>query len=247
MTQRQNGARWVLLAARNDARVSVLEREIHRRTSWPVKRVRSGGGALRALSTRAPDVVLIDAELPIVSAEELCYILRRRPKTAEIPIVVVAFKGVDRTREMSALSAGADEYADGASLSAVWPRVQTALVRRHLAADSRQVPIRQYRSAGLYANFGDSFVSVDGRPIVMQPLEFALLRYFVTRRNQLITRQQVLRDVWCGRRSIESRTVDVHVCRLRRQLGSAATRIQTLVSRGYRFVDDVTDAGRSPQ
>ena len=159
-------------------------------------------------------------------------------------------RGVDRAREILALSAGADEYADGTSVSTVWPRVQTALVRRRLAGDSPQVPIRQYRSAGLSANFGDSFVSVDGRPIVMQPLEFALLEYFVTRRNQLITRQQLLRDVWRGRRSTESRTVDVHVCRLRRKPGSAASRIQTLVSRGYRFVDEVIDgahAGGSPE
>jgi DNA-binding response OmpR family regulator len=223
--------------------VSFLEREIHQHTSWAVKRASSGDGALRELSATAPEVVLIDSELPIVSADELCYILRRRPKTAEVPIVVVAFEGVDCAREISALSAGADEYADGTSVSAVWPRVQTALVRRRLAADSPQVPIRQYRSAGLSANFGDSFVSVDGRPIVMQPLEFALLEYFVTRRNQLITRQQLLRDVWRGRGSTGSRTVDVHVCRLRRKLGSAASRIQTLVSRGYRFVDIVTDAG----
>jgi DNA-binding response OmpR family regulator len=116
------------------------------------------------------------------------------------------------------------------------------LVRHQLSSDSRDAAADVYRSGELYANFPHSYVAVDDHPVMLQPLEFGLLRYLVQKRNQLVTRQELWREVWNASGAMNSRTIDVHVCRLRRHLGSAANRIQTLVRRGYRFVD--TDAAR---
>ena len=106
---------------------------------------------------------------------------------------------------------------------------------RSVNADFRPTPRRELRRA---------FVSVDGAPVVLQRLEFLLLRYLVGRRGQLVSREELRRDVWHGKGTLDSRTIDVHVCRLRRKLGVAGDQIQTIVSLGYRFVE--ANAANSP-
>jgi DNA-binding response OmpR family regulator len=100
--------------------------------------------------------------------------------------------------------------------------------------------VLHYKGDRLVAHFDDVYVSVDGKPLLLQRLEFALLRYLVERRNRVVTRQELLEHVWNGKRSTDSRTIDVHVCRLRRKLGPVGDQVQTLVSLGYRFVDNAS-------
>jgi DNA-binding response OmpR family regulator len=97
--------------------------------------------------------------------------------------------------------------------------------------------VQEYKNGRLAANFGDMYVSVDGKPLMLQRLEFEVLKYLVERKNRVVTRQELFEDVWAGRGTIDNRTIDVHVSRLRRKLGPVRGQIQTLVSLGYRFVD----------
>jgi DNA-binding response OmpR family regulator len=228
----------VLLAARDGDRRALLEKALRHHVNWQIQHTAAGDVALRLLGTTAVDLLLIDARLPIVSAEELCRVIRNRPRTAGLPVVFLEFDGFNAEREAQAFSAGADDYLDATAPPAVvLDRIRSVLVRRKSSVAMPRTPSNRYKSGRLVANFDDVFVSVDGRPIVMQRLEYLLLRYLIERRNQLVTRRDLLRDVWRGRGHIDSRTIDVHVCRLRRKLGPAGEQIQTLVAQGYRFID----------
>jgi DNA-binding response OmpR family regulator len=231
----------VLIATPDDDRASQLQQVVRSRTTWTVKRARAGDSALRGLAGTPPALALVDAELPVISCEEFAYLARRRALLSNIAIVIVEFNRMEKSRESSVLLAGADEYVDGTSLAGFWARVQTVLLRRRRRGESHAIGSTFHRVDGLYVDIGRSFVSVDGSPIVMQPLEFALLQYFLERKNCLITRDELWQAVWHKDGPVRSRTIDVHVCRLRHRLGSASRRIQTLVRRGYRLVVSESD------
>jgi len=227
---------WILLAISNDRRASELERDVRTRTTWVVKRVRSGEMAVRALSGNIPTVALVDSELPIISCEEFVYIARRRPIAERMALVVVEFGRLDRSREATVIAAGADEYVDGNEPSGIWRRVETVLIRRRVTPSSAISARRCHQIDGMFVDLDRSFVSVDGTAVVRQPLEFALLQYFLERKNCVITREELWRTIWHKDEPMRGRTIDVHICRLRRRLGAGAARLQTLVRRGYRFV-----------
>lgn len=234
----------VLLAVRQSGGRVRVEKAIRQEAAWRLQIARTGDAALRALSARTFHVVLIDAAIPVVSAAELCRVIRNRAGIATVPLIVLEFDSRDSDREALAFAVGADDYIDAtSSTSDVLDRIRTVVQRRTaLIAPAGATVSHVYKDRHLAANFHDFFVSVDGRPLVMQRREFALLEYLVKRRNQLVTREDLLRDVWRGKRDVGSRTIDVHVCRLRRKLGAAGKQIQTLVSLGYRFVDPRSSA-----
>ena len=94
-----------------------------------------------------------------------------------------------------------------------------------------------YNSGRLTADFDAVAVSVDGAAIRLTRREFELLRFFVENRNRVVSRDRLLERVWGYDRFIETRSVDVHVGRLRAKLGPVGTQIETVVGLGYRFVD----------
>ena len=100
-----------------------------------------------------------------------------------------------------------------------------------------------YRGEHLVADFDAVNIAVDGKPVKLTRREFELLRYLVENRNRVLSRDRLLERVWGYERVIETRSVDVHVGRLRSKLGAAGHQIETVVGLGYRFVD--SDAERS--
>ena len=228
----------IVLAAPKSKHSNQLERAASQQEGWRVCRVTTGDAAMRML--RSPcDLLVLSANLPILSAFELCGIVRARPETADLPLVVVEFAGINDIRAAQAFECGADDYIDSAlGLPALLSRIRSALLRRTAGLFAPEA-LREYKGPHLVAKFDDVFVSVDGKPIMLQRLEFCVLRYLVQRRNQLVSREALHRDVWRGRGTLTGRTIDAHVCRLRRKLGVAGKHIQTLVSLGYRFVDEL--------
>jgi DNA-binding response OmpR family regulator len=94
-----------------------------------------------------------------------------------------------------------------------------------------------YRGTHLTADFEAVAVSVGGEPVRLTRREFELLRYFVENRNRVLSRDRLLERVWGYDRDMETRSVDVHVGRLRHKLGAAGRQIETVVGLGYKFVD----------
>jgi DNA-binding response OmpR family regulator len=195
----------------------------------------SGDTALKVVSEWHPDLVLLDLNLPVLDGTEVCRILRAGEQTRHIPIVILTARTGEDDR-VRGLELGADDYITKPfSLRELSARVRAVLRRRALrpGADAPQV----YRSGDLFADFDAVSVTVSGRHVRLTRREFELLRYLIQNRNRLMSRDQLLERVWGYERIIETRSVDVHVGRLRKKLGHAGNRIETVVGLGYRFVD----------
>jgi DNA-binding response OmpR family regulator len=196
--------------------------------------VGSGDAALRAIADRPPDVVILDLNLPVLSGTEVCRILRSRPATATLPIIMLTARTAESDR-VAGLDLGADDYVTKPfSLRELGARVRAVLRRRQsTAAPANAV----YRGARLTADFDAVAVSVDGQPVRLTRREFELLRFLVENKNRVLSRDRLLERVWGYDRFIETRSVDVHVGRLRSKLGAAGAQIETVVGLGYRFVE----------
>jgi DNA-binding response OmpR family regulator len=120
------------------------------------------------------------------------------------------------------------------SLRELTARVK-AVLRRAAAPDEH--PAVSYQGAHLIADFDAVSVAVDGDPVRLTRREFELLRYLVQNKNRVVSRDRLLERVWGYDRSVETRSVDVHVGRLRSKLRDASRQIETVIGLGYRFVD----------
>jgi DNA-binding response OmpR family regulator len=110
-----------------------------------------------------------------------------------------------------------------------------AVLRRSATVEDR--PASTYQGTHLAADFDAVSVNVDGESIRLTRREFELLRYLVQNKNRVVSRDRLLERVWGYDRLVETRSVDVHVGRLRSKLREAGRQIETVVGLGYRFID----------
>ncbi|HWP99775.1 MAG TPA: response regulator transcription factor [Vicinamibacterales bacterium] len=224
-----------ILVVEDDRDLAGLVRHtLARAGDWEVEVAASGDAALRAIAEAPPDLVVLDLNLPVLDGMEVCRILRARPETRHLPIVMLTARAGEDDR-VGGLELGADDYLTKPfSLRELSARVRAVLRRpRRVAERSPQV----YRGASLVVDFDAVAVAVAGRAVALTRREFELLRHLVANRNRVVSRDRLIDAVWRGERTLETRSVDVHVARLRRKLGPAARHIQTVIGLGYRFVD----------
>src|SRR6187401_752944 len=193
----------------------------------------SGDQALKAASEQLLDLIILDLNLPVLGGLEVCRLLRSRPATARVPIIMLTARGTESDR-VTGLDAGADDYITKPfSLRELTARVR-AVLRRGKSDDQTAAPLI-YRGKHLVADFDAVSIEADGEAIRLTRREFELLRYLVENRNRVLSRDRLLERVWGCDRFIETRSVDVHVGRLRAKLGSAGRQIETVIGLGYRF------------
>ena len=204
-----------------------------------VEIVGTGDGALKAVNERTPDLIVLDLNLPVLSGLEVCRILRSRPNTATVPIIMLTARTSESDR-VTGLDVGADDYITKPfSLRELAARVRAVLRRGRTesANGARGTEGFVYRGKHLVADFDAVAISVNGEPIRLTRREFELLRYLVENRNRVLSRDRLLERVWGYDRFVETRSVDVHVGRLRGKLREAGRQIETVVGLGYRFVE----------
>src|SRR4051794_17706615 len=195
--------------------------------------VGSGDAALKAVTERVPDLIILDLNLPAVGGLEVCRILRSRADVPHVPIIMLTARTSEDDR-VSGLEQGADDYITKPfSLRELNARVG-AVLRRGSPAESHR---GRYQGERLTADFDAVSVAVDQAPVRLTRREFELLHYLVQNKNRVISRDRLLERVWGYERLVETRSVDVHVGRLRNKLGGAARQIETVVGLGYRFID----------
>jgi DNA-binding response OmpR family regulator len=195
--------------------------------------VGSGDAALKAVTERVPDLIILDLNLPVIGGLEVCRILRSRADVPHVPIIMLTARTSEDDR-VSGLEQGADDYVTKPfSLRELTARVR-AVLRRGPAAEQRQ---GRYQGARLIADFEAVAIAVDGSPVRLTRREFELLQYLVQNKNRVVSRDRLLERVWGYERLVETRSVDVHVGRLRNKLRTAGHQIETVVGLGYRFVD----------
>jgi DNA-binding response OmpR family regulator len=233
---------WSAVATRT--RILVVEDEIdiagliklalERDGGTEVQIVSRGDAALQAVAISVPDLIILDLNLPVLGGTEVCRVLRAKPRTANVPIIMLTAR-VGESDRVAGLDQGADDYVTKPfSLKELAARVRAVLRRRRAAGDAAAAP---YEGHHLYADFDAVAVSVDGEPVRLTRREFELLKCLVENRNRVLSRDRLLERVWGYDRFIETRSVDVHVGRLRSKLGPAGQQIETVVGLGYRFVD----------
>ena len=206
-----------------------------------VESVASGDAALKMVTERTPDLIILDLNLPVLGGLEVCRILRSRPNTAETPIIMLTARTTESDRVIG-LDVGADDYITKPfSLRELAARVRAVMRRgrRPAAGATGAVPGAIYQGRHLHADFDAISVSVDGTEIRLTRREFELLRSLVENRNRVLSRDRLLERVWGYDHLIETRSVDVHIGRLRAKLGAAGPQIETVVGLGYRFVEQV--------
>jgi DNA-binding response OmpR family regulator len=212
----------------------LIKHALERSNDTHVDLVASGDAAIRAVSEAVPDLMILDLNLPVLDGHEVCRLIRARPATAQLPIIILTARTAETDR-VAGLDLGADDYVTKPfSLRELAARVRAVLRRR---GGTRSPASAVYRGRHLVADFDAVSVAVEGQPIRLTRREFDLLRCLVENRNRVLTRDRLLTRVWGYEQFIETRSVDVHVGRLRSKLGPAGAQIETVVGIGYRFVD----------
>lgn len=178
-----------------------------------------------------PHMVLLDWMLPGTSGLEFARRLKRDDRTAEVPIVMLTAKGEEDNKVLG-LEAGADDYIT----KPFSPRELVARLKAVLRRTTPQGIEDPIEVEGLILDPVCHRVSAFNQPVDMGPTEYRLLQFFMTHQERAYSRTQLLDQVWGGNVYVEERTVDVHIRRLRKALGSAHEHlIQTVRGTGYRF------------
>jgi DNA-binding response OmpR family regulator len=215
----------------------LIRHALERAGGFEVLIATSGDAALRIVTEEIPDLVILDLNLPVLSGIEVCRILRTRDHTAGIPIIILTARASEDDR-VTGLELGADDYVvKPFSLRELVARVRAVLRRRFAQTDTAVLAPPMYRGKHLLADFDAVSVRVDGEPVRLTRREFELLRYLVANTNRVLSRDRLLERVWGYDRVVETRSVDVHIGRLRGKLRAAGQQIETVVGLGYRFVE----------
>jgi DNA-binding response OmpR family regulator len=193
-----------------------------------------GETALKLARTTQPALIVLDLMLPQIDGLEVCKILRRDPATAAIPIVMVTAKTGEIDRVLG-LELGADDYVTKPfSPRELVLRVKRLLIRR---AEAAAEPPERIQIGDLMIDLPRQEVRVGNKKVDLTATEFKLLTILAQSRGRVQTREFLLREVWEYDSSIETRTVDTHVHRLRDKLGRAAPALMAVRGLGYRFAE----------
>jgi len=178
----------------------------------------------------APALIILDLMLPGMSGMELCRRLRRETLTENTPIIMLTAKAAE-TDKIAGLELGADDYiVKPFSVKEVIARVRAVLRR----VEKEDVP--KYEDERLAIDFADMRVLCGGGDVKLTRKEFALLAHLIKNMGRVAARQQLLDNVWGYSYFGDTRTLDVHIRRLRQKLGDCGGCIETVVGVGYRFV-----------
>ena len=207
------------------------------REGFSVRQTPDGEQALVLVEERVPDIVLLDWMIESLPGIEVCWRLRRNPKSANVPIIMLTARGEEEDR-IRGLETGADDYVTKpfsprelvARVQAVLRRLRPALAGEMLSYADIELDSVAHK------------VVRAGQIVAMGPTEFRLLRHFMEHPGRVFSRGQLLDSVWGQDSDIELRTVDVHIRRLRKAINLPGTSdiIRTVRSAGYAL-----DAGKS--
>ena len=212
------------------------------RAGYQVKTAGTGPEALEAIAAEPPDLVVLDLMLPGRSGHEVLAEVRRREETRDVGVILLTARREEVDR-IKGLSEGADDYLTKPfSPDELVLRVKAVLRRLQAPALAggqllKVGPITVDRAA--------LTVSVDGSPVELTPIEYRLLLLLLERRGRVQSRPHLLESVWQAQPDIQTRTVDMHVKRLRTKLGRAGDVIETVRGFGYRVREpDGREKGR---
>ncbi len=194
-----------------------------------------GEEGLRLVGRRRPALILLDLMLPVIDGLEVCKRIKKDPKTAGIPVVILTVKDAEADI-VSGLEVGADDYITKPfSPRILVARVRAILRRYEEAAEARKV----IRLTGLTIDSVRHEVKVDGEDVPLTRMEFNLLKFLAERVGRVLTRNQIMDGVLGEDAVVVDRAIDVHIASLRKKLGDYGSHIVTVRGVGYKFKEPV--------
>jgi len=223
-----------VLVVEDDPDIAELVVRYLDKAGYSTTRVSSGRDALDSVRTKPPDLMVLDLMLPHVDGLEVCRILRANDKTAVIPIIMLTARA-DESERIVGLEIGADDYlAKPFSPNELVARVKALLRRAHRATPERGHPLTY---GDIVVDTEKHTVALEGRDVTLTAKEFLLLEYLMRHRGRVLSRDHLLEHVWGYRYTGGTRTVDVHVRRLREKLPVLTDALATVKQFGYKLVE----------
>ena len=222
-----------ILVAEDDPDIGSLLEHYLRKAGFMATIVTSGRDVMPQIKREAPDLVVLDLMLPGLDGLQVCRAIRADANTAAIPIIMLTAKAEESDRIVG-LELGADDYITKPfSPNEVVARVRALLRRAHRAAPTNS----QLTYGGLSVDVERHVVKFDGDEVKLTAKEFLLLQYLMLHRGRVLSRDLLLSDVWGYSYTGGTRTVDVHVRRLREKVPMLADTIVTIKQFGYKLLD----------
>lgn len=219
-----------VLVVEDEAALATMLRYNLEKQGFRVEEAGDGQEALTRISEGAPDIVLLDWMLPVLSGIEVCRQIRRRPATRDLPVIMVTARTEDQDA-VRGLNTGADDYITKPfNMEALLARMR-ALLRRAGA-----VPVRgQHVFHDITMDLSAHRVHRNGRAIHLGPTEFRLLEFLMQHPRRVFSREELLNSVWGPDIHVEPRTVDVHIRRLRKSINGEGELdvVRTVRAAGY--------------
>ena len=223
-----------ILVAEDDRDIADLIAHYLRKQGWEPHIVSAGDDALAYAKRHPIDVVILDLMMPGLSGLEVCRALRGDKNTESVPIIMVTARA-EETDRIIGLDIGADDYlAKPFSPNELVARVR-ALLRR---AKRAETPAATLSFGPIVMDLTRHTVADNGREVKLTAKEFLLLQYLLEHRGRVLSRDVLLGDVWGYRYTGGTRTVDVHVRRLREKLPALVAALVTVKQFGYKLADN---------
>jgi two-component system alkaline phosphatase synthesis response regulator PhoP len=222
-----------ILIAEDDRDIADLVAHYVRKAGWDSHIVAAGDEALAYAREQPVHLIVLDVMLPGLSGLEVCRALRHDKATAAIPIIMLTARAEEPDRIVG-LEIGADDYI----AKPFSPNELVARIRAVLRRSQAQAPEEStIRFGPIAMDLVSHTVTSDGREVKLTAKEFLLLQYFLQHRERVLSRDLLLGDVWGYRYTGGTRTVDVHVRRLREKLPILVDALVTVKQFGYKLVD----------
>jgi DNA-binding response OmpR family regulator len=223
-----------ILVAEDDRDIAELISHYLKKAGWSAHVAVAGDQALAYIRNHPVDVVILDLMLPGMSGLDVCQALRADRATASVPVIMLTARAEEADR-VKGLELGADDYvAKPFSPNELVARIR-ALVRRSRRSEPTDTVLRL---GPIVVDLSRHTVSHEGREVKLTAKEFMLLQYLLEHRGRVMSRDLLLGDVWGYRYTGGTRTVDVHVRRLREKLPVLVDALITVKQFGYKLVDD---------
>lgn len=222
-----------VLIVEDDGDIAALIAHYVEKAGYAAERVADGVQALTRARETAPDLVILDLMLPGLNGLEVCKALRADNRTAALPILMLTARGEESERILG-LDVGADDYVvKPFSPNELMARVR-ALLRRTVQANVKE---RVLRCGPIGVDIERHTVSDSGENVRLTAKEFLLLQYLMEHRGRVLSRDRLLSDVWDYQYPGATRTVDVHVRRLREKLPFLEQALVTVQQFGYKLIE----------
>jgi DNA-binding response OmpR family regulator len=237
-----NVRRRVVIIEDDEDIADSIRYNLEREGTFDVRIAGTGEDGLKEIQRSQPALVILDINLPLMSGFELCRRLRRDEETARIPVLVLTAR-TDESDRVLGLQLGADDYVvKPFSMRELIARIHAVL--RRTDGESSTTPV--YQDDQLFIDYENFVVKVHGADVRLTRKEFALLRLLSEARGRVLTRDYLLDRVWGLDYYGESRTLDVHIRRIRKKLGLESY-IETVIGVGYRFVGQTAPKDATPK